>query len=170
METQEIGFFEIAVAIGIMVLWTGSATWANKLKGKYLDPYVLDKATHREKRQWAIQLTMIQFGFLGALAVLVVVAVSSAQTDLLIKVMQWALCLIVLVLVLALLAMWQYWKIGNKLSTYQRWNEEKKRDKLTKVWLFSDTGSLNSEVKERFWESGYSENELVKEGVGELQR
>jgi len=170
MESQEIGIFEITVALGIMVLWASSTTWANKLKGKYLDPYVLQKATNQEKRQWAIQLTMFQFGWLVALAVIVPVAISSPQTELLIKVMRWAFCISGLVIAFIALAMWEYWKIGNKLSTYQRWNNEKKRDKLTKRWLFSDTGSLNSEVKEHFWEFGYSEKDLVQTDRGESSK
>jgi hypothetical protein len=50
MHTQEVGIFEITVGLGIMVLWAGGITWANKLKGKYLDPYVLQKATHQDMR------------------------------------------------------------------------------------------------------------------------
>jgi hypothetical protein len=84
--------------------------------------------------------------------------------------MQWAFCLSGPVFVFVVLAMWEYWKIGNKLSTYLRWNDEKKRDKLTRRWLFSDTGFLNSELKERFWEFGYSADELVKDDVGEMHR
>lgn len=170
METQEIGIFEITVALGIMALWVGCTTWANKLKGKYLDPYVLQKATHQEKKRWAIQLTMLQFGFLGVLAALVPVAVSSPQTELSISVMRWTFCFSGLVIAFVALAMWEYWKIGNRLSIYQRWNGEKNRDKLTKRWLFSDTGSLNSAVKERLWEFGFSESDLVQNDAGESSK
>jgi hypothetical protein len=162
METQEIGMFEIVVALGVMALWAGGTTWANKLKGKYLDPYSLLKATYEEKRQWAIKLTLIQFGFLGILGILAVATIYSMEINLSIQVMRWAFCFSGLIIAFIALAAWEYNKIGNRLSIYIQWNKEKKKDKLTKMWLFSDTGFLSSEIKERFWEFGYLENDLVK--------
>jgi hypothetical protein len=37
INTQDIGAFEIIVGLGIFLLWAGGATWASKIKGKYLD-------------------------------------------------------------------------------------------------------------------------------------
>jgi len=145
-----------------MALWAGGTIWANKLKGKYLDPYSLPKVTYEEKRPWAIKLTFIQIGFLGILGILAGVAVSSLQTYLSIQVMQLAFCFSGLVIAFIALAIWEYGKTGNRLSIYTQWNKEKKKDILAKLWLFSDTGFLSSEIKEHFWEFGYSENDLAK--------
>ncbi|MEW5941179.1 MAG: hypothetical protein AB1750_16060, partial [Chloroflexota bacterium] len=91
--------------------------------------------------------------------ILTVTTISSLQADLSIQIMQWAFCFSILLIGFIVLTIWEYGKIGNKHLSYIQWNKEKKRDRFTKMWLFSNTGYLSSEIKEQFWEFGYSEND-----------
>ena len=62
MQTQEIGFFEVSVAIVVFIAWAISSSKANQIRGAFLNPYVLKNASKSEKRSLSLKLTLMQFG------------------------------------------------------------------------------------------------------------
>lgn len=171
MKAPEIGFIEIIYAIGLSIPLIAGLSWAAKYKGKFMNPYRLRSASKKEKTHWAFRYISMIIGIFLVPILISWLAIFLYQKDFITQsggtieiIALFFQIILFLAFIFIVMVAVEYVKIENTLSNYLRWDKEKKRNRLTKSWLFANTGWMSSEVREHFWKYGYSKDYIADIG------